>query len=141
MRTLITYVLILFCVPHLASAAELMPSEQLLKAANVTNLEITEKVRVKLDECNNPVVISLKALAQVKNVKIIKAAIETNTQNKQKLLFSLVNEGGLNRWNSFVTVQLDIREYNPGISNIWVFFSTEEKTYANVAQIECKVVK
>lgn len=140
MRTLNTYVLILFGAPHLANAAELVPSQQLLKAANVTNIEVTEKVRVKLDECNNPVVIPLKALAQIKNVIIIKAAIETNSQNKQKLLFSLVNEGGLNRWNSYVSVQLDIREYNPGISNIWVFFSTEEKTYANVAQIECKIV-
>lgn len=140
MRALITYLLILIGAPHLSSAAELVPSQQLLKAAKVTNIEVTEKVRVKLEECNNPVAISLKALAQIKSVKIIKAAIETNTQNKQKLLFSLVNEGGLNRWNSIVSVQLDIREYNPGISIIWVFFSTEDKTYANVAQIECKVV-
>lgn len=91
--------------------------------------------------CENPVMVPLKALAGIKNVSMVKAAIETETHSKQKLLFTLNNDGGLAQWNGYVSVNLDIREYNPGVANVWVFFFAEGKTYANAAQIKCQVVQ
>ena len=140
MKTFITLMLIISASQIFADTASQSPSEQLLNIANIRNIEITDRVVVKIEKCENPVQVPIKALARVKNVSFIKAAIETSQKKKQKLLFSLKDEGGLSSWNGYVSVRLDISEYNPGTSNIWVFFNTGEHTYANAAQIKCNVI-
>jgi len=141
MRHSITLMFLLSAMPLLASAEGLLPSRQLLDIAKVSNIEISDKVKIKKVECDNSLVISLKAIAHIKNVNMTKAAIETNNLKKQKLLFTVFKEGDVKAWNSLVSVQLDISEYNLGVSNIWVFFETKDKTYTNSMKFECNVVK
>ena len=70
----------------------------------------------------------------------VKAAIETSDFRSQKLLFELIDRGGLRNHGSFVSVQLNLKNYNGRLSNIGVFFIKPTGAYAKVAQIQCNII-
>ncbi len=129
------------------------PSTALLSVAGVSTFRFDPEIRISIGtrqkthdnneiaSCENDSVVPLAALmARIKNVTSVKAAIETSDFRSQKLLFELMDRGGLRNHGSFVSVQLDLKNYNGRLSNIWVFFTTPTGVYAKVAQIQCSII-
>jgi hypothetical protein len=85
----------------------LEPSPALLSLAGVSTFQLDPDIRISIGSrqkthgtngvalCENDSVVPLSALAKIKNVTSVKAAIETSDLGSPKLLFELTDSGGL----------------------------------------------
>lgn len=129
------------------------PSAALLSVADVSTFRFEPEIRISIGtpqkaldnkeiaSCVNDSVVPLAALiGRIKNVTSVKAAIETSDFRSQKLLFELMDRGGLRKHGSYVSVHLDLKSHNNRLSNIWVFFTTPSGVFGKVAQIQCNII-
>lgn len=98
----------IFLYSGLISAKEIKPSSKVLDSAGVKEFIITDKIKVTIGNgknksaqgcalCENSSLVSLSAALspklKVENYSKVRAVIET--KKTQRVLFTLVNEGGL----------------------------------------------
>lgn len=123
------------------SKTELEMSEKLRNMLDVREIEISDKIWLKISKCENYAVVPLSVLSSFSKVDIfeLKVLVEDKNKTKQKSMFTAINDGGLSD-NQLFSIRLNLTGFNPGVTNVWAFLIIENKAYANAIQIECRVV-